>query len=227
VKYEIKNRWTGNVIYECEIDCDESASESVQRGLAVRSAVEARVNLSEAYIIDADLTGANLLGANFSSADLAEANLAGANLESANLTDAYLADADLTGANLIHANFAGAYLIHAKLTDANIACPIKIENIHQRVYAAASQPGALDMGSWYKNNDFYGTTHCRAGWVTHLAGDGGRALGWALGKSTAAALIYMASDPTLERVPDLRCDNETALADMKRLAEMEAERQKQ
>jgi hypothetical protein len=47
---------------------------------------------------------------------------------------------------------------------------------------------------------------------------------WCLGTPAAAALIYQVSDPTLERVPDFYCDNETALADMKRLAELEAKR---
>lgn len=43
-----------------------------------------------------------------------------------------------------------------------------------------------------------------------------------LGTPAAAALIYMASDPKLEKVPDFHCGNEEALADMKRLADEEA-----
>lgn len=61
-------------------------------------------------------------------------------------------------------------------------------------------------------------------WVNHLAGDAGRALEWAMGPAAAAAVIYMKSDPTIERIPDFHCDNATALADMKRLAEAEASR---
>jgi hypothetical protein len=45
-----------------------------------------------------------------------------------------------------------------------------------------------------------------------------------LGTSAAAAVIYMASDPNLERIPDFYCDNETALADMARLADLEAKK---
>jgi hypothetical protein len=56
----------------------------------------------------------------------------------------------------------------------------------------------------------------------HLAGPGGAALEYVMGTPAAAALIYMASDPTLKKIPDFYCDNETALADMKRLAELEA-----
>jgi len=151
-----------------------------------------------AFRSDADLSGANLRGADLSDADLRGADLRGADLSGA----------DLRGSELSGANLRGA-------------CPVKIENIHQKVYAAASLPDALDMGSWHAEG-FCGTTHCRAGWVVHLAGEGGRALEWAMGTPAAAALIYMASDPTLEKVPDFHCGNEEALADMKRLAEEEA-----
>lgn len=94
---------------------------------------------------------------------------------------------------------------------------MKIKNIHQAVYDAASQPGALEMGSWHHE---CGTTHCRAGWVVTIAGEGGKALEYALGTPAAAALIYIASDPNLERIPDFYASNESALADMKRLAEV-------
>ena len=89
-----------------------------------------------------------------------------------------------------------------------------IPNIHQAVYEAASQPAALDMGSWHTCD----TTHCRAGWVVTLAGEGGRALEWAMGTAAAAAIIYLASDPKLEKIPDFYAGNAEALEDMKKLA---------
>jgi hypothetical protein len=73
------------------------------------------------------------------------------------------------------------------------------------------------MGQWH-----CGTAHCRAGWIVTLAGAGGAALEYAMGTPAAASLIYMASDPTLEKIPNFYCGNEEALADMKRLAELEA-----
>jgi hypothetical protein len=96
----------------------------------------------------------------------------------------------------------------------------KIENIHQKIYAAASADGALDMGKW----ESCSTTRCRAGWVVHEAG----AEGYALKESTswvfAAMQIYKASDP-VNRVSPVRFyeDNDKALADMKRCAELEAQ----
>jgi hypothetical protein len=92
----------------------------------------------------------------------------------------------------------------------------KIENIHQKVYAAASVQGAFDMKTWHCN-----TTHCRAGWVTELAGLAHSDMEKRLSVPGLAALIYRASDPDLINIPNFYCDNETALADMKHMAEQE------
>ena len=77
------------------------------------------------------------------------------------------------------------------------------------------------MGDWHSEG-FCGTTHCRAGWVTHLAGEKGKALEAYWGTNHAAWLIYKASDPEIAYRPNFFCTNEEALADMKRLAELEA-----
>ena len=203
MKIEIKNRFSGRVMFTADIDCDEGVSTSIKLGLSVKWAVKSGAVLRDADLRDADLSGANLSGANLRGAVLRDAVLSGAVLSGANLRGAVLSGAVLSDANLSGADWVP-----------------KIENIHSKVFAAASIEGALNMGSWHKNG-FCGTTHCRAGWVTHLAGEGGKVLDGAYGTASAAALIYIASDPKLERVPDFFCDNETALADMKRLAEME------
>jgi hypothetical protein len=66
-----------------------------------------------------------------------------------------------------------------------------------------------------------GTTHCRAGWVVHLAGDAGYALERFHNTALAAQIIYRESGYKINpcRFYD---NNEDALADMKRLAEGEA-----
>jgi hypothetical protein len=97
------------------------------------------------------------------------------------------------------------------------SAPFKIEKIHQKIFKAASAPGALDMSTWH-----CGTTHCRAGWAVTLAGDAGKALEWAYGTAAAAALIYLASDNKIGKMPYFYCDNESALADMRARAEKEA-----
>ena len=98
---EIKNHWTGAVLYSGK---HAGAKE------AVEAAVRARANLADA----------NLTGANLASADLADANLARANLADANLARANLADANLAGANLADANLAGANLAGANLDGAKV-----------------------------------------------------------------------------------------------------------
>ena len=105
-KFQIKNRWTGGVIFETD-------AETI--GGAVAAAIQAKADLGEA-----DLRGANLCYANLREADLRDADLRGANLCYANLRDADLRDADLRGANLGEADLRDADLREADLRDANL-----------------------------------------------------------------------------------------------------------
>jgi hypothetical protein len=91
-----------------------------------------------------------------------------------------------------------------------------IPNIHKAVYAAVSNPGALDMGDVHTCE----TTHCRAGWVIHLAGKAGYELANYFNWELAAMLIYRESGHPINpaRFYD---NNEDAMADMKRLAGVE------
>ncbi|MBF8177690.1 pentapeptide repeat-containing protein [Herminiimonas contaminans] len=227
MKLQIIQRWSGRVIFEHDIESntmlatvkaaladDADLSDADLRGANLRGA-----DLSDADLRGADLSGADLRDADLSGANLRGADLSGADLSGANLRGADLSDADLSGANLRDADLRDADLRGANLRDADLReCPVKISDIHKAVYEAASQPCALDMGQWHHP---CGTTHCRAGWVIALAGAGGAALEYAMGTPAAAALIYLASDPTLEKVPNFYCDNDEALEDMKRLAEVE------
>jgi hypothetical protein len=61
--------------------------------------------------------------------------------------------------------------------------------------------------------------------VVTLAGEAGKVMDGIMGTPAAAALIYMASDPGLEKIPDFHCSNEEGLANIKLLAEMEASKQ--
>ena len=101
MKYEIKSRWGGRIIY---------ADEAVSFAALVEAAVKSRANLYGANLSRADLYGANLSGANLYGADLYGANLSGANLYGANLSRANLSRADLSGANLYGADLYGANL---------------------------------------------------------------------------------------------------------------------
>jgi uncharacterized protein YjbI with pentapeptide repeats len=150
----------------------------------------------------ADLTYADLRRADLTDADLRRADLTDADLRRAHLTDADLRGADLRGADLRGVIYDGDMPV--------------INNIHQVVYEAASRPNALNMLTWHTCE----TTHCRAGWVTTLAGDAGKALEAEVGPHLAAFLIYRASDPSMVDAPNFHATDSDALADMKRLAEV-------
>ena len=86
IKIEIKNRWTGNVLFEYSSD-DNTIAKTVRK--AVESCADLRgADLSGANLRGADLRGANLICANLRGADLSCANLSGADLICANLRGA-------------------------------------------------------------------------------------------------------------------------------------------
>ena len=217
MKIEIKNRYTGRVITIRWVDDNERSP----LGAAVIQAVRAGISLEYTDLRCANLSGANLSGANLRYAVLRGAVLRGANLRYANLRYAVLRGAVLRGVNLSGANLSSTDLDAADLSGANLRgvdwgdvdIPV-IDNIHKRVYEAASQPGALDMGDWHTCE----TTHCRAGWAVVLAGKQGRKLEEEYGPSVAACMIYSKSDPEMARMPDFHCSDAEALADMERMA---------
>ncbi len=114
MKIEIKNRFSGTVIF---------SHETVGNTIAITliAAVAANANLSRADLSGADLSGANLSGANLSGADLSGANLSGADLSGANLSGANLYGADLSGADLYGADLSGADLYGANLSRADLS----------------------------------------------------------------------------------------------------------
>ena len=61
MKQQILNRWTGAVLFECDVP-DEVGSGLAMRH-ALQAAVSARANLAGAYLAGADLAGAYLDGA--------------------------------------------------------------------------------------------------------------------------------------------------------------------
>lgn len=197
----------------------------------------------------ADLSRADLARANLARADLADANLADANLARANLAGAYLARADLADAYLADAYLARAYLAGAYLAGANrsesdpptpyvhpttpeeIAAfeadrakrfrerhpevPV-VEALDARILDALNVEGCrLDMSQWHGCK----TTHCRAGWAIHLAGEAGYALEREHGSQRAGAMIYRASTG---RVPHFFASNERALEDIRQCAAKQA-----
>jgi len=140
MKFKIKNRFTGSVIFSLETEslklCIEAAwksradlsganlSGAYLSGAYLSEAGLSRADLSRANLSRADLSKANLSGADLSEADLSRADLSRAYLSGANLSGAYLSGADLSGANLSGAYLSGAYLSGANGINKNLCTPL-------------------------------------------------------------------------------------------------------
>lgn len=147
--------------------------------------------------------------------------------EGVSLADAYLYKADLYNAYLYNANLENAYLRNANLKDAylynadlqgiktNHTIPT-IENIHQAVFAACQIEGSFDMNNWHSQ---CGTTHCVAGHVEILAD--AKELADKTSTLFAATMIYQKSSDIQPPKGLFFMDNEEALRELERLAEIE------
>jgi hypothetical protein len=211
--------WTAKA--DLEIEIPDSTREPVRLRAALEIAVKAGADLARADLARANLAGAYLAGAYLAHADLAGAYLAGAYLAHANLAGANLAGADLADADLAGADLADAYLAHANLAGALKIDPSEIPvvpNIDAAILEAIEGGGILDMTAWHGPDDKWcGTTHCRAGWAVHLAGDAGKRLQDKVGPQMAGAMIYRASRPGVP-APWFFAPTDKALADIRECA---------
>jgi len=99
--YELKNRFTGEVIFSLECESFKVCVEGcIKAGISLKSANLEYANLESANLQSASLKYANLRSANLRSASLESANLKYANLEYANLKSANLKSANLEYANI-------------------------------------------------------------------------------------------------------------------------------
>jgi hypothetical protein len=118
-KTQILHRYTGAVLFECEVPAEHS-------GMAVRYALEKAVadgaSLVGASLDGASLDGASLDGASLRCASLVGASLDGASLDGATLVGASLDGASLDGASLRCASLEGATLDGASLDGASLRC---------------------------------------------------------------------------------------------------------
>ena len=232
---------TGEALYRADLPVDLDGLTAGHRlGAAIKQAVTAGANLRGADLQDANLAGAKRVGATFWDADLRGANFEGADLRGADLWGADLRGASFEGADLRGAKLRGAELedtifegakLRGKnlesvnLRDANLQganfgdaeVPV-VKDLHQRVYAAASKPDALDMDRWHACE----TTHCRAGWIVHLAGEPGYALESRTTTAVAAHLIAEKSGIPV-KTSEFYISNKDALEVMRKAAELEAE----
>ncbi|MHA1401189.1 MAG: pentapeptide repeat-containing protein [Candidatus Heimdallarchaeaceae archaeon] len=108
----IKNRWTGDIIFQ-------STKTTYKEAIEEKSDTDlSNANLSNANLRNTDLRNANLSNTDLSNTDLRDANLYNAILSNANLSNTDLRDANLSNANLHNAILSNANLSNAILSNA-------------------------------------------------------------------------------------------------------------
>lgn len=114
----------GAAVNMCPLDVEAATQAVGQRGVLQFQAEEAdpkfTIDLSQAALNKANLTGSNLSGVLLIEADLRDANLVEADLERATLLKANLMGADLSNAFLRSARCIGSDLTGAKFIDADM-----------------------------------------------------------------------------------------------------------
>ena len=98
LKFDVLNRFSDDVQFTAEIDCDENVSRSIRLGLAVEWALKTATNLR----------GSDLSGSDLSDSNLSYSNLRGSNLSYSNLSYSDLRGSDLSGSNLRGSNLRGS-----------------------------------------------------------------------------------------------------------------------
>jgi len=172
MKTQIKDRFTGAVLFECD------TPDNVSSGLAVRDALEKAV-AAGANLYGADLYGANLSRANLYGANLSGANLYGANLSRANLYGAKLYGADLSGANLYGANLSRADLSRADLSGANLSrADLSGANLYGADLSRADLSGADLYGANLSRANLYGAKNAELGIAQTRILPDGDLIGW-------------------------------------------------
>jgi hypothetical protein len=171
MKIQIKHRVTGAVLYEGEY---ETVKEALVAGTAV---------------------GADLRGANLGDANLGGARNTGAAppmLEPETHEQWMACREEERKDPILRVRRSRESAIAYRATHPGV--PV-VEQLNQKMLGAVtSAPESFDMGSWHGQTPC-GTTHCRAGYAVHLAGEAGYALERSFGGTECAGrAIYLASE---------------------------------
>lgn len=150
---------------------------------------------------------------NFYKANLNHSSFLNCTINGGNFVEAELSDVIVKGSDLLGPESAQS-LINKGIT----TFPPSVDFIHQKVLHNA-KIGGLDMGDFHTCD----TTHCIAGWAIHLAGDKGYYAEQKLDPENAGAMIYLASDRQLEKIPNFYTDDESAMRELEYLAAKEIE----
>ncbi|HEX5464426.1 MAG TPA: pentapeptide repeat-containing protein [Burkholderiales bacterium] len=127
MKFEIKHRWSGSVLFETEAETQREAilkavkSGSNLRGSDLRGSDLSDSNLSGSNLSDSDLSGSNLRDSDLSGSYLRGSNLRGSNLRGSDLSGSNLRDSDLRDSNLSDSDLSGSNLRGSNLRDSDLS----------------------------------------------------------------------------------------------------------
>ncbi|MBB3521092.1 pentapeptide repeat-containing protein [Rhizobium sp. BK456] len=170
MKFDVLDRYTGEVKFTADIECKEDALPSLKLGLAVKWAIKGKADLRSANLRSADLSSANLRSANLRSADLSSANLSSANLSYADLSSANLSYANLRSADLRSADLRSANLRSADLRSANLrSADLSYADLRSAdLRSAENAEMAVAMTRILPEGDLIGWKKCRNGVIVKL-----------------------------------------------------------
>jgi len=182
LKIEIKNRFTGKILFEFETQentVKKTLIEALKRGADLRGAylrgeylsdVDLRgadlsdVDFSGAVLRDADFRGADFRGAVLSGSDFRGADFRGSDLRGAVLSGAYFRGAYFSGAYFSGSDLRGAYLRGEKIKYAAfftglyeyIVIPFVTENGEKRIIMGCHNRSEQEWieSFWNNNNEF-------------------------------------------------------------------------
>jgi uncharacterized protein YjbI with pentapeptide repeats len=115
MKIEIKHRFSGAVLYACDVPDTVARS-----GMEMRHSLE-KANKDGSDLSYSDLSGSDLSYSNLSGSNLSYSNLSGSNLSYSNLSGSDLSGSDLSYSNLSDSNLSGSNLSGSDLSYSNLS----------------------------------------------------------------------------------------------------------
>ena len=113
IKIEIKNRFTGVVIFEYSKD-----KNTIKETLL--EAIKKKTDLRDSNLRGSNLRGSNLRGSDLSGSDLRDSDLRGSDLRDSDLRGSDLRDSNLRGSDLRDSDLSGSDLSGSDLSDSNL-----------------------------------------------------------------------------------------------------------
>ena len=191
-------------------------------GLIFRKCNLRETNFTCAYIANTDFVKSELQNANFHCATFSNVFFIGCDLRRVSFSSVPMDKVSFKDCNLEGANFQDALLFGCSFggsrmrgTKFSISVP-KIDNIHQTLAdLVGTNWSSLHNGNWKKAIK---TGYSLTDFIFMITGEAGKLLKAYLGPDAAAALIYQASDPGLERIPSSFELSPSAIEDIQKRA---------